>query len=121
MKNLRRLLLIAVPALVLLPQSRLLAGPRETATIQEAIEVLDSLAAIPLRCIPHALLGDAQGLAIIPGVIKAGFVVGARHGRGILLARGADGSWGRPGFLTLTGAGIGWQAGIRSTDLVLVS
>jgi lipid-binding SYLF domain-containing protein len=59
-------------------------------------------------------------VAVIPHVVKAGFLVGGRFGRGVVLPRLPDGTWGNPVFVTLAGGGIGWQAGIQSTDLVLV-
>jgi lipid-binding SYLF domain-containing protein len=96
------------------------AASKEAETLDAACEVIDALAGIPLKGIPPALLKDAQGVAIIPGVIKAGFVIGGRHGRGVLLVRDDAGCWGNPVFLTLSGGSIGWQAGVQSTDLVLL-
>jgi lipid-binding SYLF domain-containing protein len=96
------------------------AADRDVVTLQDAADVLDDLAGTPPRAIPDALLRDAQGLAVIPGLIKAGFVIGGRHGRGVLLTRTPDGGWSRPEFITLTGASIGWQVGVQSTDVVLV-
>jgi lipid-binding SYLF domain-containing protein len=66
------------------------------------------------------MLREAQAVAILPGVIKAAFVFGGRHGKGVLLAREADNSWSRPTFISMTGGGVGWQIGLESTDLVLV-
>jgi lipid-binding SYLF domain-containing protein len=63
---------------------------------------------------------DAQGVAIFPGVLKAGLMVGGRYGRGVLVLREPGGTWGKPVFITITGGGVGWQVGIQSTDLVLV-
>lgn len=96
------------------------AVDREAITVESATEVLTSLSAIPERGIPPHLLRDAQGVAIIPGVIKAGLVIGGCHGRGIVLLRQPDGSWSNPVFITLTGGSIGWQIGVQSTDVVLV-
>jgi len=96
------------------------AAGRDGDIIATAGEILDSFGNLQLRGIPPALLKDAQGVAIIPHVIKAGFVIGGRHGRGVILVRGADGVWGKPLFLTLSGGSIGWQVGVQSTDLVLV-
>jgi lipid-binding SYLF domain-containing protein len=56
---------------------------------------------------------------IAPDVIKVGFVVAANHGHGVLLVR-QKGGWSDPVFVTLTGGGVGWQAGVQSTDLFLV-
>jgi lipid-binding SYLF domain-containing protein len=96
------------------------AGDRETATVESATEVLRDLAALPLHCIPPVLMQDAQGVAILPHVLKAGFLVGGRYGRGVILLRQRDGTWSNPVFITLAGGGVGFQAGIQSTDVVLV-
>jgi lipid-binding SYLF domain-containing protein len=116
------MVLVAVVALALplLGAGAAHAGSKEAAIVSEAIEVLEQAGAIPGRCIPLGLLREAQGVAIIPGIIKAGFVIGGRHGRGVLLVRCQDGGWSNPIFVTLSGGSIGWQAGAQSTDLVLV-
>jgi lipid-binding SYLF domain-containing protein len=120
MKTLPRLLLLSGLALLAAPATSLRAGSRDVTVVENATEVLDSLADSPLRGIPPALLRDAQGVAIVPGVIKAGFVIGGRHGRGVLVTRTPDGLWDRPEFVSLSGGSIGWQAGVQSTDVVLV-
>ena len=93
---------------------------REEQTIQAATAVLSETMSTPGNRIPQAMLADAHGVAIIPNVIKAGFVVGARHGRGVLFIRETDGAWHAPVFITLTGGNIGWQAGLQSSDIILV-
>jgi lipid-binding SYLF domain-containing protein len=96
------------------------AGSKETATVEESCEVVDALASIPLKGIPPSLFKDAQGVAIFPGVIKAGFIVGGRFGRGVFLVREMGDSWSPPKFVTITGGSLGWQVGAQSTDLVLL-
>jgi lipid-binding SYLF domain-containing protein len=96
------------------------ANGRESAIVEKAIEVLDQSTKMPENCIPNALLGKAQGVIILPNVVKAGLLVGGRHGRGVLLVRSKDGGWSNPVFVTLTGGSFGWQGGIQSADLVLV-
>src|SRR5262249_55820790 len=98
----------------------LLASNREQETLEASCEVLDALVTIPARGIPPALLKDAKGVAIFPGVIKAGLVIGGRFGRGVLVSRDVNGCWSRPIFVTITGGGVGWQVGVQSTDLVLI-
>jgi len=66
------------------------------------------------------MLAGAEGVAIVPRVIKGGFIVGARHGRGVVITKDSRGVWHAPVFLTLTGGNVGWQAGVQSTDVVLV-
>jgi len=54
-------------------------------------KVLAELVAMPGKQIPIALLAEAQGLAVIPRVIKIGLVAGGRFGRGVVLVRDAQG------------------------------
>lgn len=93
---------------------------REEATMRDAITVLNEIMAIPANGIPQSMLADAHGVAIIPGVLKGSFVVGARHGNGVVMIRDGNGGWHAPVFITLTGGNIGWQVGVQSTDVVLV-
>jgi lipid-binding SYLF domain-containing protein len=111
---------LSVLALAVLTFNPALAAPPPAQTLQAATTVLDELAAIPLRGIPPALLADAQGVAIIPRVIKAGLIVGGRGGHGVLLVREPNGGWSEPTFIAFGGASIGIQAGVESTDVVLV-
>jgi lipid-binding SYLF domain-containing protein len=89
-------------------------------TVRSADQTLHEIMAIPASQIPGALLADAQGVAIIPGVIKVGFIAGIRRGHGVVMVRGPEGAWGLPQFVTLTGGSVGWQAGVQGTDVVLV-
>lgn len=107
-------------ALLALAAAPLRAGDRELRTVEAAADTLQALAALPHQGIPPALLRDARAVVIVPHVVKAGFLVGGRFGRGVVLTRLPDGTWSNPVFVTLAGGGIGWQAGIQSTDLVLV-
>src|SRR5512143_66612 len=88
--------------------------------IDDAVEVLDQTVSIPETGIPPALLQNADGIAIIPGVIKAGFILGGRYGKGILVVRQEDGSWSNPVFITVAGGSVGWQIGVESIDIILV-
>jgi lipid-binding SYLF domain-containing protein len=96
------------------------AGSPELATVESATEVVRSFSALPNAAIPPAMLRDAAGVAIIPDLVKAGFLIGGRFGRGVVLPRQPEGSWGDPVFVTLAGGGFGLQAGIQSADVILV-
>src|SRR5216110_1907192 len=120
MKRVMLRLVPAVLALMILPIGVARAASREAALVGSAIEVIEQANAIPEKCIPSGLLKDAAGVAIFPNIIKAGFIIGGKHGRGVVLVRTPDGGWSNPVFLTLTGGSIGWQVGAQSTDLVLV-
>jgi SH3 domain-containing YSC84-like protein 1 len=98
--------------------SQALADPDET--VRSADQVLHEVMSSPGRRIPEALLAEAQGVAIVPDVIKVGFVAGIRRGHGVVLVRDGEGTWSWPQFVTLTGGSVGWQAGVQGSDIVLV-
>jgi lipid-binding SYLF domain-containing protein len=98
----------------------LAANSDQDAKLDEVIEVLEALQAIPEKSIPPALWNNAAAVAVIPGVIKVGMVVGGRYGKGILSVRDADRGWSGPIFISITGGSVGWQIGAQSTDVILV-
>ncbi len=53
-------------------------------------------------------------------MLKGGFVIGVKHGRGVLVVRDENGNWRAPSFISITGGSIGWQIGIQATDVILV-
>ena len=114
------LLVLSLLSWLVFPGTFAQVQSREEATVQLSTAVLQEIMAVPLRSIPQSMLADAQGIAILPNVIKGGFVIGARHGTGVLLVREEDGNWHGPSFITLTGGSVGWQVGLHATDLSLV-
>jgi lipid-binding SYLF domain-containing protein len=112
--------ILTVLFLALASAATLSAQDREIAKVEEAIAAFNEITAIPDKTIPDFLLLDAQGIAIIPGVLKVGFVLGGQHGKGLLLLPDEKGGWSNPVFITLSGGSVGWQIGAQSTDIVLV-
>ena len=108
-------LTLLIAGLVLLSAPTALAQPEETIRLSSDILKL-SMA----RQVPASLLAEAHGVAIIPDVIKLGFVAAVRRGHGVVMVKDANGQWTLPTFVTLTGGSVGWQAGIQNTDVVLV-
>jgi len=96
------------------------AQNRETVVVNDSREVLSEIMAIPASEIPASLLANAQGIVIIPDLVKGGFVLGVRHGRGLVMVRDERGFWRPPSFVSLTGGSVGWQIGLQVTDIVLV-
>ena len=88
--------------------------------VQTATWVLQDLQKIPEQAIPPNLLNSAYAVAVLPNVLKGGFIVGGSYGKGVLLVRQSDGAWSNPSFITLTNLGIGFQSGAQGADLVLV-
>ena len=96
-------------------------GPtsNEASRIRESITVLNEVMSTSDTSIPASITKKAEGIAIFPGTLKAGFIFGGMRGRGILSARNEDG-WSVPTFMTLTGGSIGAQIGAQAVDVVLV-
>ncbi len=96
-------------------------GEAQTVKVREATEAIEDILRIPEKSIPPSLLWRANALAIIPNVIKVGFMVGGRFGRGIVLVRDKNtGRWSNPVFLNLAGGSFGFQIGAQAADIVLV-
>lgn len=96
------------------------AGSEENERANNAVKVLDEIMRMPEDAIPGKLLETAHAVAVIPNVVKAGLVVGGRRGKGLISVRKADGTWSHPSYIKLTGASLGFQAGVQATDVVLV-
>jgi lipid-binding SYLF domain-containing protein len=93
---------------------------RAAETAESGLAVLKDSTSIPDKGIPEKLLCEAEAVAIIPDVIKVGFIGGVRLGRGVVLIKDKDGNWSNPVFVQVTGGSVGFQAGAQSTDVVLV-
>ncbi|MFH1046545.1 MAG: lipid-binding SYLF domain-containing protein, partial [Candidatus Omnitrophota bacterium] len=84
-------------------------------------EILNEVTMMPDKSIPTDLLSKCAGVAIFPYVLKGGFFVGARYGKGIVIAHDANsGKWKAPAFFTIGGGSFGFQIGAQATDLILV-
>jgi len=87
--------------------------------VQAAAEVLDEIQAAPDKGIPQDVLGSAECVAVVPSMIKGGFIVGANYGRGLASCRTPKG-WSAPAFFVVTGGSVGWQIGGQAVDLVML-
>jgi lipid-binding SYLF domain-containing protein len=93
----------------------------EARRIQDSIQVLRDLTTSADNTIPHELLDRAEAIVVIPSLIKGGFIVGAKHGKGVISVRDRGSkTWSAPAFVNMTGGSIGWQIGLQSIDLVLL-
>lgn len=102
----------------------LLASPalaqRESLIVETSTQAIEEMVRDPNRGIPPALLRQAQGVIIFPNLVRGGFIFGAKHGRGLVLVRNESGQWSNPFFITSTGGSFGLQAGVDSSELLLV-
>ncbi|TSN67123.1 SH3 domain-containing YSC84-like protein 1 [Bagarius yarrelli] len=73
----------------------------------------------PDKLIPAHVIAKAQGLAVL-SVVKAGFLITARGGSGIVIARLPDGRWSAPSAIGIAGLGGGFQIGLEASDFVII-
>ncbi len=88
--------------------------------VREAKLVLNEIMAAPDYSIPEELFAKCKAIAIYPSVLKAGFIIGGRFGKGVVLSKDAKGKWGPVAFSTIGGGSWGLQIGGSSTDLILM-
>ncbi len=89
--------------------------------IQNCHEVINEVMQMPDKGIPSDLLSKCAAVAIFPYVLKGGFFVGARYGKGIVLAHNPQtGEWKPPAFFSVGGGSFGLQFGAQAIDLILV-
>jgi len=87
--------------------------------LDHAGAVLHEIMSAPDRGIPEEVLEHAKCIAVVPHLLKGGFVFGAENGRGVATCRTANG-WSAPAFFTITGGSWGLQIGIEGVDLVMI-
>src|ERR1700731_4297459 len=87
--------------------------------MQAAAEVLTDIQGAPDKGIPQEVLGSAECVAVVPSLLKGGFIVGGRFGRGLASCRTPKG-WSAPAFFTVKGGSVGFQIGGQAVDLVML-
>jgi SH3 domain-containing YSC84-like protein 1 len=87
--------------------------------VQAAAEVLNQIQSAPDSGIPQDILSKAECVAVVPSMLKGGFVVGGKYGRGLASCRNPKG-WSAPAFFTITGGSFGFQIGGQAVDLVML-
>src|SRR2546428_13975753 len=87
--------------------------------IKAAANVLDEIQAAPDQGMPEEVLGSAECVAVVPSMLKGGFIVGARYGRGVASCRTPKG-WSAPAFFAVEGGSFGLQICGQAVDLVML-
>lgn len=89
------------------------------ARLDDSSKVLNDLLGAPDKGIPEDVFKNAKCIAVVPSMIKGGFIFGAEHGRGVATCRTAHG-WSAPAFFVVTGGTWGAQIGGEGIDLVML-
>jgi lipid-binding SYLF domain-containing protein len=90
-----------------------------TERLQMATEVLSQMTSAPDKGIPEEVLDSAKCIAVVPHLVKGGFILGGKHGRGMATCRTADG-WSAPAFISVGGGSAGFQIGLEGVDLIML-
>jgi len=117
----RHLVLVVLSLSGLLASLAWAGSAREDATkrLENSADVLQEITAAPDKGIPEEVLGTAKCLVVVPHLVKGGFIVGAKHGRGVAVCRTSSG-WSAPAFISVSGGSGGLQIGAEGVDLVMV-
>jgi len=92
---------------------------KATDRVEAAADVLNEIQGTPDKGIPQEILGSAECVAVVPSLLKGGFVIGAKYGRGLASCR-TDKGWSAPAFFVVTGGSVGFQIGGQAVDLVML-
>src|SRR5579864_9245210 len=90
-----------------------------TERLQMATEVLTQMTSEPDKGIPEEVLDGAKCIAVVPHLVKGGFIFGGKHGRGLTSCRTEHG-WSAPAFISIGGGSAGLQIGMEGVDLIML-
>jgi lipid-binding SYLF domain-containing protein len=121
-----RALAVAVFSLLLLGS---LAMPALAQTRQEADQLVEKARFTLDGFIADRNMGpfqdavkQAQGILIVPQLLKGAFIIGASGGTGVFVAWDPDTKrWAGPAFYTMGGASFGFQIGGEASEVILLA
>lgn len=93
---------------------------KAVARIDDAAKDLNQLLAASDNGIPESVFTKAKCVAVVPSMIKGGFIFGAEHGRGVASCRLPNGGWSAPAFFIVSGGTWGAQIGGEGVDLTML-
>ncbi len=88
--------------------------------LQLAGDVMNAITSAPDKGIPLEVLDNAKCIAVVPHMIKGGFIFGAQGGKGVATCRVPGKGWSAPAFFTIAGGSWGLQIGVEGVDLVMI-
>src|SRR5260370_106868 len=117
----RHLILVVLTLTALLVNLSWAGSVRQDATerLQNSANVLKEISAAPDKGIPDEVVKNSKCIVVVPHLIKAGFIVGAKHGSGVAVCRTNTG-WSAPAFISVGGGSWGLQIGAEGVDLVML-
>lgn len=111
-------LVIAISALFAVP---CFAQDKWDELLVESARVFEEMTDMPDEGIPQSLIEDCYAIAIFPSTVSGGFIIGAKYGQGVIVAKDhATGKWSYPAVFNLAGGSFGWQIGGQAIDTILL-
>jgi SH3 domain-containing YSC84-like protein 1 len=119
--TMKKLLLLSILSLVALGTFAWAGSNKDDSVdrLKNAANVLHEVTAAPDKGIPEEVLNSAKCVVVVPHLIKGGFIVGGKHGRGVATCRTSTG-WSAPAFISVGGGSWGLQIGAEGVDLVML-
>lgn len=94
--------------------------PKVIDRLDESADLMTSMMKADDKGVPQDLLDKSRCVVLVPGMKKAGFIVGAKYGRGFSFCRRADGGWSAPAAVRMEGGSVGFQIGGSEQDVLLL-
>jgi lipid-binding SYLF domain-containing protein len=90
--------------------------------LDHASEVIHDMMRMDDKGVPQDLIDHAQCVVVVPGLKKAGFIVGAKYGKGFVACRKHEGrpGWTGPAAIRIEGGSVGFQIGASEQDVILI-
>ena len=88
--------------------------------IRESTGVLREILEAKDKGVPEDLLEKAQCVGVVPNLKRAGFIIGAKYGKGVVVCRENGRAWSAPSTIRIEGGSIGLQIGAGETDVVFI-
>jgi lipid-binding SYLF domain-containing protein len=88
--------------------------------LNSSAQVLENIMKTPDKGIPEEVLEGAKCVAVVPSLLKGGFIFGAKHGRGVATCKLPNGTWSAPAFFAISGGSWGAQIGVEDVSLVML-
>jgi lipid-binding SYLF domain-containing protein len=114
-------MLKSLAGLIVIASTAMAADTAAVARLQAAADVFKEIQDAPDKSIPDKLLEKANGIIIVPGLKRAGFVFGGEYGKGVFLTRLPNGHWSPPSTVRVEGGSFGAQIGAGETDLIMLA
>ena len=109
---------VLVSVLVIMSAGTSFAASTTDSIIAGAVSMIDEMSSEGDVSTMADTVKTSYAVAIVPSMVKAGFIIGGEYGEGLIL-RHEKGKWYGPSFYNIGGGSFGFQVGAQSVSLLL--